>query len=147
MVSRLPLYREVRPAEEVDAYLERDGVHVPLQLWVDTTDAEDAHLRTPAAALDPGAVVEQPLANDMRDVPAAVARRATFTVPIAREDKVIDRRVTPSAGATIAAVEAARTAMPNEKTRATIAVISSAIAAVSPWSKPLSAQRQSARDH
>jgi hypothetical protein len=93
----------------------------------DTTDAEDAHLRTLAAALDPGAVVEQPLANDMREVPAEVARRVTFTVPIAREDEIIDRRVTPSAGATIAVVEAARAAMPAERTQATIARVSKTI--------------------
>ena len=87
MVSRLPVYKEVAVREKVDAYLERDGVHVPLQLCVDTL----------AVALDPGAVVEQPLPNDMRDVPADVARRATFTVPIASEDKIVDRRVTPGA--------------------------------------------------
>ena len=130
MDARLPLYREIAPGEKCDAELLRGDTFLPLQL-----------------CLDPDDVVEQPLPNDMRDIPADVARRTTFTVPIAREDEIIDRRVTPSAGATIAAVEAARAAMPDEKTRATIAIISRAIAAVSPWSKPLSAQRQSARDH
>ena len=129
MVSRLPLYKEVAVTEKVDAYLERDGVHVPLQLCVDTTDADEeaAHLHTLAAALDPGAIVEQPLPNDMRDVPADVARRATFTVPIAREDEIIDRRVTPGAGATIAAVAeasaavaAVQAALPDAETMATI---------------------------
>jgi hypothetical protein len=142
MVSRLPLYKEVAVTEKVDAYFERDGVHVPLQLCVDTTDAdeEDAHLRTPAVALDPGAVVEQPLPNDMRDVPADVARRATFTVPIAREDNIIDRRVTPGVGATIAAVSeasaavaAVQAALPDAET---MAAISRTVAAVERFGVP-----------
>ena len=129
MNARLPLYREIAPGEKCDAELLRGDTFLPLQL-----------------CLDPDDVVEQPLPNDMRDVRRRRAS-ATFAVPITREDEIIDRRVTPSAGATIAAVEAARAAMPDEKTRATIAVISRVIAAVVPWSKPLSAQRQSARDH
>ena len=115
MNARLPLYREIAPGEKCDAELLRGDTFLPLQL-----------------CLDPDDVVEQPLPNDMRDIPADVARRATFTVPITREDEVIDRRVTPSASTTIAAVEAARAAMPDEKTRATIAIISRAIAAVNP---------------
>jgi hypothetical protein len=110
MNARLPLYREVAPGEKCDAELLRGDTFLPLQL-----------------CFDPGSVVEQPLPNDMRDVPADVARRATFTVPIAREDEIIDRRVTPGAGATIAAVEAARAAMPDERTQATIAHVSKTI--------------------
>jgi hypothetical protein len=142
MGSRLPLYKEVAVTEKADAYLERDGVHVPLQLCVDTTDAEEeaAHLHTLAAALEPKAIVEQPLPNDMRDVPADVARRATFTVPIAREDEIVDRRVTPGAGATIAAVAkasaavaAVQAALPDAET---MAAISRTVAAVERFGVP-----------
>jgi DhnA family fructose-bisphosphate aldolase class Ia len=136
MVSRLPLYKEAAVTEKVDAYLERDGVHVPLQLCVDTTDADEeaAHLHTLAAALEPGAIIEQPLPNDMRDVPADVARRATFTVPIAREDEIVDRRVTPGAGPAVAAVAeavaavaAVQSALPDAETMAAISRIVAAV--------------------
>lgn len=115
MVSRLPRYREVRPVEKVDAYLERDGVHVPLQLF-DTTDAdeEDVHLRMLAVALDPGAgatiaAVTQasaavaavqaalPDVETMAAISRAVAAVERFGVPA----RVSSRPLTPAEAAQI----------------------------------------------
>ena len=70
--------------------------------------------------------IQQILPNDARDVPADIARRATFVVPIASEDKIVDRRMTPGdvAAASIADVSAAaRAALPDERTRETIAKV------------------------
>ena len=46
-------------------------------------------------ATQPSQAVELVLPNDMRDVPADIARSATFVVPIAREDQIVDRRLPP----------------------------------------------------
>ncbi|MGC2784738.1 MAG: hypothetical protein WA397_13095 [Roseiarcus sp.] len=118
----MPLYLEALPHEKCDAELLRGDTFFPLK------------------RLDPGAIVEQPLPNDMRDIPADIARRATFAVPIASEDKIVDRRVTPGAGATIAAVAeasaavaAVQAALPDPKT---MAAIDQAVAAVERFGAP-----------
>ena len=74
----------------------------------------------------------------MRNIPADVARRATFVVPIASEEKIVDRRVTPGAGAAIAAVAeasaavaAVQAALPDAATMATIDRVVAVINAVS----------------
>ena len=120
MNARVPLYLEALPHEKCDAELLRGDTFFPLK------------------RLDPGAIVEQPLPNDMRDIPADIARRATFAVPIASEDKIVDRRVTPGAGATIAAVAeasaavaAVQTVFPDAATMATIDRVVAVINAVS----------------
>ena len=56
------------------------------------------------------------LPNEMRDISADIARRASFAVPIAREDQIIDRRVTPGVGSV-----APLAALPDEKALETIA--------------------------
>jgi len=70
-------------------------------------------------ATQPSQAVELVLPNDMRDVPADIARSATFVVPIAREDKIVDRRLTPGAGrVAIAASAGPPAALPDAKTLA-----------------------------
>ena len=61
------------------------------------------------------------LPNDARDIPADIARNATFAVPIAREDRIVDRRVTRGAGSVTIAGAASLAGLPEERAFETIA--------------------------
>lgn len=75
----------------------------------------------------------QILPNEMRDIPADIARRATFAVPIAREDQIVDRRVTRGAESVAIAAVAAPVALPHEKTRERIAKAMATAEAAAPY--------------
>ena len=101
----------------------------PLKMIVQACDAFEDAIAGP-----------QILPNDMRDIPADIARSATFAVPIAKEDQIVDRRVTPGAGARSAA-SAPLAMLPDQMTREKVAkVLATAEAALGPHARlaPLS---------
>jgi hypothetical protein len=69
------------------------------------------------AGAHPADVERVLLPNDARDIPADLARTATFAVPIASEGKIFDRRVTPGAGNVAIAAAAHLAALPDERTQ------------------------------
>lgn len=93
----------------------------PLKMIVQACDAFEDAIAGP-----------QILPNDMRDIPADIARSATFAVPIAKEDQIVDRRVTPGAGARSAA-SAPLAMLPDQMTREKVAKVLAAAEAVRPY--------------
>jgi hypothetical protein len=148
MVSRMPLYREVKSGENFDAELLRGDTFVPLRLCFDTTDAYTERDLPPGdvdaetAQTASGAIIQAQRAI------AAVESAHTPSPATLKSIAVVEavRASMPSAAtrASIAAVESARAAMPDERTQATIAPVSKTIAAVSPCVEAV--ERESARD-
>jgi hypothetical protein len=112
MVSRLPLYVEVAPTDKYDAWLERDGAHIPLQLCFDTTDARTAR------GLPPG------------DVDAATAQAIAMRIGAVRRTVAAANGAIAQAERAMAAVSAASVCLPSVRTREAMAAVAAAHAAL-----------------
>lgn len=105
--------------------------------WLIKPDGQRVPLRRIELEVAPVVHPDAPLPNELRDIPADVARRATFAVPIAPEDKIVDRRVTPGVASAMAAAAQAgdalarvQSALPSAETMSRIDHAAAVLAAV-----------------